>query len=79
MSTTAYVEDAIGVITLAGNAQFEESSLRANLEDLPGVHAVRLTEEGIEVHYNPHLSHENKFYRAVRRAGFKAGAFQLKK
>jgi hypothetical protein len=79
MNTTAFVHQAEGLITLAGriHSQFEESALRANLADLPGVHAVEFTEDGIRVRYNPSLSGEQKFYRAVRRAGFVARNFEM--
>jgi hypothetical protein len=69
--------DAVGLIELSGriNTQVEELTVRAMLEDLPGVYAVDFSGEKIEVHYNPDLAGEHKFARAVRRAGFVPAAF----
>lgn len=70
---------AVGIISVAGkiHSQTEETTLRAMLEDLPGMQAVEFLKEGIRVTFNPLLTGENNFQRAIGRAGYVLRSFRL--
>lgn len=50
-------------------------SIRAALEDLPGVLAVDVRKNDVRLHFDPVLVSEQQFYEAVKIAGFHASDF----
>lgn len=75
----AYVHSAekTGILRITGGTHSDERLLpiKADLEDLPGVHSVEATKEGVRVRFNPDLVSEQQFYEAVKVAGFHASDF----
>jgi hypothetical protein len=51
--------------------------IKADLEDLPGVHRVEVLDEGVRICFNPTIVREGQFERAIRLAGFKASGFHM--
>lgn len=53
-----------------------ELAVKASLEQLPGVLAVRLLERGAFARYNPDAITKEDICTAVRQAGYRASVFQ---
>jgi len=53
-----------------------ELAVKASLEQLPGVIAVRLLERGAFARYDPDAITKEQICMAVRQAGYKASVFQ---
>jgi hypothetical protein len=70
--------DKSGTLEITGGVKSEEAALaiKAGLEDLPGVHAVEFIPEGVRIHFNADLANEQKFYEAVKIAGYHASTFR---
>jgi len=51
--------------------------IKADLEDLPGVHHVEILEQGARIRFDPDIVNERQFEEAVRIAGFQASGFQM--
>ena len=50
--------------------------VKASLEKLPGMIAVRLLERGAFARYNPNVINKDQICVAVRQAGYRASIFQ---
>ena len=53
-----------------------ELEVKASLEQLPGIIAVRLVERGAFARYNPNVINKDQICFAVRQAGYRASIFQ---
>jgi hypothetical protein len=53
-----------------------EMEVKASLEKLPGMIAVRLLERGAFARYNPNVINKDQICVAVRQAGYRASIFQ---
>ena len=71
-------DDKVGILEITGGVTSEEAvlAIKAGLEDLPGVHVVEFVPEGVRIHFNPDLANEQKFYEAVKIAGFHGSSFR---
>jgi copper chaperone CopZ len=71
-------EEEVGVLEIFGGVRTEEEALaiKAGLEDLPGVETVEFVALGARIRFNPDLADEQKFYTAIREAGFRASTYR---
>ena len=78
MSVQLKPGEKVGILEITGGVKSEESALaiKASLEDVPGVHAVEFIPEGVRIRFNSDLANEQKFYEAVKIAGFHASTFR---
>jgi hypothetical protein len=58
------------------DSETAELAVKASLEQLPGVIAVRLLERGAFAHYHPDVITKEQICFAVRQAGYRASVFQ---
>lgn len=70
--------EKVGILEITGGITSEEATLaiKAGLEDTPGVHAVEFIPEGVRIRFNADLANAQKFYEAVKIAGFHASTFR---
>ena len=78
MSNQTQAPEKAGILEISGGVRTEEAALaiKAGLEDLPGVHGVEVQRDGVRIRFNPNLAHEQKFYEAVKIAGYHASTFR---
>ena len=58
------------------DSETAEMAVKASLERLPGMIAVRLIERGAFARYNPNVINMDQICLAVRQAGYRASIFQ---
>ena len=78
MSTSPLSHEELGVLRLVRDMVTPEDflSVKAALEDLPGVHAIEFKRDGVSIRFDPELSSEAQFYEAVKIAGFPPHSFK---
>src|SRR5437879_2151115 len=66
--------EKIGTLEISGGVKSEQEALaiKAGLEDTPGVHAIEFIPGGVRIRFNADLANAQKFYEAVKIAGFHA-------
>lgn len=77
MNALVHANEKTGVLQITGGIYSVEKalSIRAALEDLPGVYAVEVRRDGIRLQFVPELVGEQQFYEAVKLSGFHASDF----
>jgi hypothetical protein len=53
-----------------------ELTVKASLQNLPGIIGVLLVGRGAFIRYNPNAINENQICSAIRQAGYRASVFQ---
>jgi len=78
MSIQSHSEERTGILRVVDGIKSDEMArvIKADLEDLPGVHNVEVIGFAVRIHFDPALVTEQQFYQAIKVAGFQASAFQ---
>lgn len=79
MKTQYSGREEFGILAIVDGIKSIEKGrvIKADLEDLPGVHRVEILEEGARIRFDPDIVSERQFEEAVRIAGFQACGFQM--
>ncbi|MDR3406103.1 MAG: hypothetical protein P4L99_26690 [Chthoniobacter sp.] len=79
MNVHAHPLQKTGILSITGGIHSEEAALtlKAALEDLPGVYATETTRNPVRLRFDPYLVTEQQFYGAAKIAGFHASDFTV--
>ena len=77
MNALVHANEKTGMLEITGGIYSIEKalSIRAALEDLPGVYATEVRRDGMRLRFDPDLVSEQQFYEAVKLSGFHASDF----
>jgi copper chaperone CopZ len=79
MIIPSHSDEKTGILGIVDGITSEENArlIKADLEDLPGVHSVEVIIGAFRIRFDPAIVTEQKFDHAIKIAGFESSGFHV--